>query len=71
MIRFDCGDYVVIINARDVKFTGPRMEKKTYTWHTGHPGGLKQMTVQKLLIEKPEEVNVVAHYLVYYIHHHI
>lgn len=57
--NYDCGDYVVVINARDVKFLGPRMEKKVYTWHTGYPGGLKQMTVKKLLDKKPEEVRFI------------
>jgi large subunit ribosomal protein L13 len=54
--NYDCGDYIVVINASEVKFTGRRMEKKKYTWHTGYPGGLKQMTVKELLDRKPEEV---------------
>mmetsp|Transcript_5561 Transcript_5561/g.5745 ORF Transcript_5561/g.5745 Transcript_5561/m.5745 type:complete len:142 (+) Transcript_5561:74-499(+) len=54
--HYDCGDYVVVINAKDVKFTGRKYHDKLYTWHTGYPGGLKQMPVKKLLDHKPEEV---------------
>ena len=58
LIFWQCsGDYVVVINAKDVKFTGKKFEKKQYTWHTGYPGGLKQMTVKKLIERKPEEVS--------------
>ena len=37
--NYDCGDYVVIVNAKDVKFTGNKLHDKTYKWHTGYPGG--------------------------------
>jgi len=52
----DCGDYVVVINAADVKFTGKKVMQKKYTWHTGWVGGLKQRTVEEQLARKPEEV---------------
>ncbi|HEY5106167.1 MAG TPA: 50S ribosomal protein L13 [Caulobacteraceae bacterium] len=45
----DCGDHVVVINADKVKFTGRKLEKKIYYWHTGHPGGIKQRTAGKIL----------------------
>jgi large subunit ribosomal protein L13 len=53
---YDCGDYVVVINAKDVSFTGNKEENKKYTWHTGYPGGIKQRTVKEQLARKPEEV---------------
>ncbi len=56
--NYDCGDYVVIINAADAHFTGNKLQDKLYTWHTGYPGGLKQMNVKTLLDKKPEEVRV-------------
>jgi len=56
--NYDCGDYVVIINARDVKFTGEKKQNKLYTWHTGYPGGLKQIPVKNQLTRKPEEVHI-------------
>ena len=37
----DCGDHVVIINAKDVKLTGKKLTDKVYYWHTGYPGGIK------------------------------
>ena len=53
----DCGDYVVVINADKVKFTGRKLEKKIYYWHTGHPGGIKERTAGKILNGKfPERV---------------
>ena len=45
----DCGDYVVVINADKVKFTGRKLERKIYYWHTGHPGGVKSRTAGKIL----------------------
>lgn len=54
--NYDCGDYVVVINASEVKFTGKKHIQKQYSWHTGYPGGLKQTTVKEQLQNKPEEV---------------
>ena len=45
----DCGDFVVVINADKVKFTGKKMDDKIYYRHTGHPGGVKQTTPEKVL----------------------
>ena len=45
----DCGDFVVVINADKVKFTGRKLDQKTYYWHTGHPGGIKERTAGKIL----------------------
>ncbi len=52
----DCGDYVIIINAEKVKFTGNKLEDKVYYRHTNHPGGLKEETAGKLLARKPERI---------------
>ena len=38
----DCGDYVVVVNADQVKFTGRKLDQKIYYHHTGHPGGIKE-----------------------------
>lgn len=56
MPNVDQGDYVVVINARDVKVTGRKKENKTYFRHTGYPGGLKKETLKELLEGRPEEV---------------
>ena len=53
----DCGDYVVVINADKVKFTGRKLDQKIYYRHTGHPGGVKQITAGKQLSGRfPERV---------------
>ena len=52
----DTGDYVVVINADKVKFTGTKLDKKTYYWHSNYPGGLKSRTARQMLAEKPEEL---------------
>ena len=53
----DCGDYVVVINADKVKFTGKKLTDKIYYRHTGHPGGVKQRSAGQVLDGKfPERV---------------
>jgi large subunit ribosomal protein L13 len=55
--HMDCGDHVVVINADKVKFTGRKLDQKTYYWHTGYPGGIKSRTAGKILGGKfPERV---------------
>lgn len=55
---YDCGDYVVVINAQDVHLTGDKIRQKNFIWHTGYPGGLKQRSVRDQLKLKPEEVKI-------------
>ena len=45
----DCGDFVVVVNADKVKLTGRKLQNKIYYWHTGHPGGVKERTADKIL----------------------
>ena len=53
----DCGDNVIIINADRVVLTGRKRQDKTYYWHTGHIGGIKQRTARQILEGKfPERV---------------
>ncbi len=55
--NMDCGDHVVVINADKVKFTGRKLEQKTYYRHTGHPGGIKSRTAGQILVGKfPERI---------------
>jgi large subunit ribosomal protein L13 len=56
----DTGDFVVVVNAEKVKLTGRKTERKIYRWHTGYPGGLKQISAGKLLREKPTRVLELA-----------
>ena len=53
----DDGDHVIVVNAEKVAFTGRKMKNKQYFWHTGHPGGIKSRTPEKLLEGRfPERV---------------
>jgi len=55
--HIDCGDHVVVINAEKVKLTGRKLTDKKYFWHTGHPGGIKDRTMEDILGGKnPERV---------------
>lgn len=54
--NLDCGNYVVVINAKQVKVTGRKEEQKNYYRHTGYPGGLKTESLQELRVRKPEEI---------------
>ena len=44
----DCGDYVIIINAKDAVLTGKKLEQKYYRTHSGYPGGLKETQYKTL-----------------------
>jgi large subunit ribosomal protein L13 len=52
----DCGDFVVIVNAACVRLTGAKKENKTYYWHTGHPGGIRNRRASELLDKHPDRV---------------
>ena len=45
----DCGDNVVIVNAEKVKLTGNKLTDKKFYWHTGHPGGIKERSMEQIL----------------------
>lgn len=53
----DCGDYIIVINAEKVRFTGAKAKKKIYYRHTSHVGGIKEITAEKVLAGRfPERV---------------
>ena len=55
--HMDDGDNIIVINAGDVVFSGNKVAAKEYFWHTGHPGGIKSRTAEKILSGKhPERV---------------
>lgn len=58
--NLDCGDFVVVVNAKDVVITGNKREDKSYKRHSGYPGGFKSETVRELSERRPEEVVVRA-----------
>ncbi len=52
----DTGDFVIVINAEKVVFTGNKLEKKFYYRHSGYPGGLKAVKAADMLKKHPERV---------------
>ncbi|MDP2863089.1 MAG: 50S ribosomal protein L13 [Desulfobacterales bacterium] len=52
----DTGESVIIINAEKILLTGRKLEQKIYYRHSGYTGGLKEITAQKLLEKKPEDI---------------
>jgi large subunit ribosomal protein L13 len=52
----DTGDFVVVVNADKVRFTGRKLDQKVYYRHSNYPGGLKSETLKERLEKKPEEV---------------
>mgnify|MGYP002632103312 CR=1 FL=1 len=55
--HIDCGDNIIVVNAEKVKLTGRKAEQKTYYWHTGYPGGIKERKAGQILDGKhPERV---------------
>ncbi|MFH1780532.1 MAG: 50S ribosomal protein L13 [Candidatus Nealsonbacteria bacterium] len=52
----DLGDFVVVKNIVNAKFTGKKFEQKKYKHHTSYPGGLKEVPLKKLFAENPGEV---------------
>lgn len=52
----DCGDYVIVLNADKVKFTGNKLEDKVYQNFSGYPGGLREEIAKDLLKRRPEAV---------------
>ena len=53
--HMDHGDYVVVKNVEKIKFTGKKFQNKKYYRHTGHPGGIKEITPERLQEKKPGE----------------
>mgnify|MGYP006382660669 FL=1 len=52
----DTGDYIIVVNADKVTVTGNKAKNKKYYSHSGFPGGIKEITFEKLLEKKPEMV---------------
>jgi large subunit ribosomal protein L13 len=52
----DTGEFVIVVNADKVRFTGTKMLTKTYQWYTRYPGGLKQVPARDMLATHPERI---------------
>ena len=58
--HMDDGDFVVVKNIEHIKFTGKKFQNKKYYKHTGYPGGIKEITPEKLKEKKPGEALKLA-----------
>ncbi len=56
----DTGDFVIVVNAGKVALTGKKMKDKIYYHHTGYPGGIREISAEKLLAKKPTEMIRIA-----------
>jgi len=54
--NLDCGDWVVVINAADVQLTGRKENQKKYRWHTGYPGGFRELTFKQMRDRDPTKI---------------
>lgn len=52
----DTGEFVVVINAEKVRFTGSKWDTQEYHWYTRYPGGLKTVTARDVLAKHPERI---------------
>lgn len=52
----DCGDHVVVVNAKDVTLTGRKEKSKVYTRYSGYPGGLKTVSVSAMRSKNPAKI---------------
>lgn len=58
--HIDTGDHVIVINADKIKVTGKKLDQKIYYSHSEYVGGMKEITLRKLLVKKPEKVMELA-----------
>ncbi len=54
--HIDNGDYVVVINAKNIKVTGDKMVQKKYYRHSGYPGGIKELKLEEVIEKDPSRV---------------
>jgi large subunit ribosomal protein L13 len=58
--HIDTGEFVIVINAEKVKFTGNKLETQTYHWYTRYPGGYKTATAREWLKTHPDRIILEA-----------
>jgi large subunit ribosomal protein L13 len=56
----DTGDYIVVVNAANIRVTGNKMKDKMYYRHTGYVGNLKSVSLEKMMEKSPEQVITLA-----------
>src|SRR4051795_12066159 len=58
--HIDTGEYVIVVNAEKVRFTGNKMQTKVYQHYTHYPGGLKEVSAREVLKKHPERILLEA-----------
>ena len=58
--HMDTGDYIVVVNAGKIHVTGNKMAAKTYYRHSGYPGGIKSISLEKMLAKDPSKALEIA-----------
>ncbi|QOI10798.1 50S ribosomal protein L13 [Blochmannia endosymbiont of Colobopsis nipponica] len=58
--HIDTGDYVIVLNARNILVTGNKYKDKSYYRYTGFVGGIKEVTFEKMIFNRPEKVIELA-----------
>lgn len=58
--NMDMGDFVIVINCKDIVFTGNKLENKMYRRHSGYLGGMKEFTAAQMMEKYPEKVMFAA-----------
>lgn len=58
--HMDMGDYVIIINAQDIEFSGNKLQDKMYRRHSGYIGGMKELTAEQMMEKHPERAIMLA-----------
>lgn len=56
----DCGDYVIVVNADQIKVTGKKLDQKIYYNHSDYVGGMRETTLREMMTKKPEMVMELA-----------
>ena len=56
----DTGDYIIVTNAEQITVTGRKFKNKVYYHHTGHPGGIKSVTFEKMQAKNPTKIIELA-----------
>jgi len=56
----DMGDFVVVVNAKEIALTGQKPTKKLHYWHTGYPGGICSINYRDFRDQAPEEMLMLA-----------
>jgi large subunit ribosomal protein L13 len=54
--HIDSGEFVIVVNAEKVRFTGKKLQTKKYHWYTRYPGGLREASARDWLEKHPERI---------------